>query len=360
MPLTWLMNFRNTEGQAARWIQRLNEYYFDIRHRKGSSHGNADALQEDHAQKIVVISLWSLPAINQVGRTSRLIVLQLSSIGPLWNSLHLRNGVLYRKFESEDGKTFRWQLVLPRSRIPEVLKELHGSPTGGHFGVMKTLHRVRERFFWGKVRADVEQWCKSCDACSARKGPKIRSRGKLHRYNVGAPFERIAFDILGPLPRTVSGNKYLLVVMDYFTKWPEVYPIPDQESPTVAEAVVQHWISRYGVPLQLHSDQGRNFVSAVLKGSVNYSELTKTKTTPLHPQSDGMVERFNRTILNNLSLMVSKNQQDWDQKVPLSASVPQRRSRDYRIFTIPDAFWPRYSSPFVTCCLSPSGYTFIA
>ncbi|GFW66771.1 retrovirus-related Pol polyprotein from transposon 412 [Trichonephila clavipes] len=121
----------------------------------------------------------------------------------LWNSLHLRNGVLYRKFESEDGKTFRWQLVLPRSRIPEFESDSAG----------------------GKVRADVEQWCKSCDACSARKGPKIRSRGKLHRYNVGAPFERIAFDILGPLPRTASGNKYLLVVMDYFTKWPEVYPI---------------------------------------------------------------------------------------------------------------------------------------
>ncbi|GFS55317.1 retrovirus-related Pol polyprotein from transposon 412 [Trichonephila clavipes] len=105
--------------------------------------------------------------------------------------------------------------------------------------------------------------------------------------------------------------------MDYFTKWPEVYPIPDQESPTVAEAVVQHWISRYGVPLQLHSDQGRNFVSAVLKGVCELLGIDKTKTTPLHPQSDGMVERFNRTILNNLSLMVSKNQQDWDQKVPL-------------------------------------------
>ncbi|GFX94391.1 retrovirus-related Pol polyprotein from transposon 412 [Trichonephila clavipes] len=130
----------------------------------------------------------------------------------LWNSLHLRNGVLYRKFESEDGKTFRWQLVLPRSRIPEVLKELHGSPTGGHFGVMKTLHRVRERFCWGKVRADVEQWCKSCDACSARKGPKIRSRGKLH-HNVGAPFERIAFDILGPR----QGLR--LVISTYLLSW---------------------------------------------------------------------------------------------------------------------------------------------
>ncbi|GFW30483.1 retrovirus-related Pol polyprotein from transposon 412 [Trichonephila clavipes] len=336
--LTWLMNFRNTEDQVARWIQRLNEYYFDIRHRKGSSHGNADALSRrpcpencrhcsrvetkyDYAIRQITTSTatppdpWSdekvredqmadpdiKPLIEFMESSSNKPSWQdISAYSPttkqywaLWNSLHLRNGVLYRKFESEDGKTFRWQLVLPRSRIPEVLKELHGSPTGGHFGVMKTLHRVRERFCWGKVRADVEQWCKSCDACSARKGPTIRSRGKLHRYNVGAPFERIAFDILGPLPRTASG------------------------SPTVAEAVVQHWISRYGVPLQLHSDQGRNFVSAVLKGVCELLGIDKTKTTPLHPQSDGMVERFNRTILNNFSLMVSKNQQDWDQKVPL-------------------------------------------
>ncbi|GFX21614.1 hypothetical protein TNCV_1400281 [Trichonephila clavipes] len=336
--LTWLMNFRNTEDQVARWIQRLNEYYFDIRHRKGSSHGNADALSRrpcpencrhcsrvetkyDYAIRQITTSTatppdpWSDEKVREDQMAD-------PDIKPLIefmesSSNKTKNGVLYRKFESEDGKTFRWQLVLPRSRIPEVLKELHGSPTGGHFGVMKTLHRVRQRFCWGKVRADVEQWCKSCDACSARKGPKIRSRGKLHRYNVGAPFERIAFDILGPLPRTASGNKYLLVVMDYFTKWPEVYPIPDQEAPTVAEAVVQHWISRYGVPLQLHSDQGRNFVSAVLKGVCELLGIEKTKTTPLHPQSDGMVERFNRTILNNLSLMVSKNQQDWDQKVPL-------------------------------------------
>ncbi|GFX59294.1 hypothetical protein TNCV_4217101 [Trichonephila clavipes] len=285
--LTWLMNFRNTEGQVARWIQRLNEYYFDIRHRKGSSHGNADALSRrpcpencrhcsrvetkyDYAIRQITTSTatppdpWSDEKVREDQMAD-------PDIKPLIEFMESSSN------KPKDGKTFRWQLVLPRSRIPEVLKELHGSPTGGHFGVMKTLHRVRERFCWGKVRADVEQWCKSCDACSARKGPKIRSRGKLHRYNVGAPFERIAFDILGPLPRTVSGNKYLLVVMDYFTKWPEVYPIPDQEALTVAEAVVQHWISRYGVPLQLHSDQGRNFVSAVLKGSVNYSELTRPR-----------------------------------------------------------------------------------
>ncbi|GFX36699.1 retrovirus-related Pol polyprotein from transposon 17.6 [Trichonephila clavipes] len=121
------------------------------------------------------------------------------------------------------------------------------------------------------------------------------------------------FDFLGPFPRSSDVN--ILVVMDYFTKWPEAYPISDQEASTVAEVLAQHWISRFGVPLQLHSDQGRNFDSAVCKRLCEILAIDKTRTTALHPQSDGMVERFNRTILNSLSLLVSSNQQDWDKKL---------------------------------------------
>ncbi|GFV98111.1 retrovirus-related Pol polyprotein from transposon 412 [Trichonephila clavipes] len=305
--LTWLMNFRNTEGQVARWIQRLNEYYFDIRHRKGSSHGNADALSRrpcpencrhcsrvetkyDYAIRQITTSTatppdpWSdekvredqmadpdiKPLIEFMESSSNKPSWQdISAYSPttkqywaLWNSLHLRDGVLYRKFESEDGKTFRWQLVLPRSRIPEVLKELHGSPTGGHFGVMKTLHRVRERFFWGKVRADVEQWCKSCDACSARKGPKIRSRGKLHRYNVGAPFERIAFDILGPLPRTASGS-------------------PHRSGGCSAALDIEIWGTS-----STSFRSGKKFRLCGIEGVCELLGIDKTKTTPLHPQTN--------------------------------------------------------------------------
>ncbi|GFW61919.1 retrovirus-related Pol polyprotein from transposon 412 [Trichonephila clavipes] len=196
--------------------------------------------------------------------TSPLSILQRSVTG-LFGTLHLRNGVLYRKWESDDGKTFRWQLILPKTRVSTVLKELHGSPTGGHFGVMKTLQKVRERFYWNNVRSDVGKCCRTCDPCAARKGPRKRTRGRLQLYNVGMLFERIAFDILGPLPRSSDDNNNILVVMDYFTKWPEAYPIPDQEASTVAEVLVQQWISRFGVPLQLHSDQGRNFDSAVCK-----------------------------------------------------------------------------------------------
>ncbi|GFW08394.1 retrovirus-related Pol polyprotein from transposon 412 [Trichonephila clavipes] len=172
----------------------------------------------------------------------------------LWDSLHLKNGVLYRKWESDARKAFRWQLILPKARVSTVLKKLHGSPTGGHFGVMKTLQKVRERFYWNNVWSDVEKCCRICDPCAARNSPRKRTRavflkfekhcfrGRLQLYNVGAPFERIAFDILGPLPRSSDGNNNILVVNDYFTKWPEAYPISDQEASTVAEALVLHWI----------------------------------------------------------------------------------------------------------------------
>ncbi|GFS69774.1 hypothetical protein TNCV_3006601 [Trichonephila clavipes] len=179
---------------------------------------------------------------------------------------------------------------------------------------------------WGVVETGIastgttcEVTCKVCrtyDPCVARKDPWKRTRGRLQLYNVGVPFERIAFDILGLLPRSPDGNNHILVGMDYFTKWPEAYPIPEQEASTVAEVLVQHWISRFGVPLQLHSDQGRNFDSAVCKRLCEILAIDKIRTTALYPQSDGMVERFNRTILNSLSLLVSSNQQDWGRKLP--------------------------------------------
>ncbi|GBM51209.1 hypothetical protein AVEN_85928-1 [Araneus ventricosus] len=157
---------------------------------------------------------------------------------PFWDSLHLKHGVLYHKWESEDGSSCRWQLILPKSRIQELLRETHDSASGGHFGVMKTLSKTRELFYWDRLRADVEKWCRECHACGARKGPKTRTKGRLQRYNVGAPSERMALDILGTFSLTKKVNRYVLVLMDYFTKWPEAITNPDQEALTLAEELV--------------------------------------------------------------------------------------------------------------------------
>ncbi|GBM22724.1 hypothetical protein AVEN_143498-1 [Araneus ventricosus] len=90
----------------------------------------------------------------------------------LWDSLHLKDGALYRKWENNDGSSCQWQLILPKSRIQEVLKETHDSTSGEHFGIMKTLRRIRERFYWDRLRTNVEKWCRECHICRARKRPK--------------------------------------------------------------------------------------------------------------------------------------------------------------------------------------------
>ena len=125
--------------------------------------------------------------------------------------------------------------------------------------------------------------------------------------------ERIAVDVMGPLPVTKKGNKYLLVAMDYFTKWPEAYALQDQEAKTVATVLVREFVCRFGTPLELHSDQGRNFESELIKEMCEILGIKKTRTTPCHPQSDGMVERYNRTLATQLSMFVNENHSDWDE-----------------------------------------------
>ena len=139
----------------------------------------------------------------------------------------------------------------------------------------------------------------------------------MRTYNVGAPLERVALDVLGPLPDSDRGNKYILIIGDYFSKWTEAYAIPNQEATTVARVLVEEFVARFGIPRQIHSDQGRNFESKVFQEMCKSLGMDKTRTTPLHPQSDGMVEHFNRTIEEMLSKFVAENQRDWDSHLPI-------------------------------------------
>ena len=234
-----------------------------------------------------------------------------------WERLSLRDGVLYRRWESEARDEVRWQLVIPSSLRKDVLHKLHSKETAGHLGIKKTLGRVTERFFWPGSTKDVKDWCRECDLCASRERPTRQPRAPLRTYNVGSPLERVALDVLGPLPVSDRGNKCILVVGDYFSKWTEAYAIPNQEATTVARVLVEEFVARFGIPRQIHSDQGRNFESKVFQEMCQTLGMDKTRTTPLHPQSDGMIERFNWTIEGMLSKFVVENQRDWDSHLPI-------------------------------------------
>ncbi|CAK1595807.1 unnamed protein product [Parnassius mnemosyne] len=232
-----------------------------------------------------------------------------------WDSLLIQDGVLCRKWENGRGDRCHLQMVVPKAKVPDILQLYHSGCSGGHLGVKRTLLKTRERFYWVHCRDDVEDWCRKCTSCAAVKGPQIRSRGALKLYNVGAPWERIAIDVAGPFPETESGNKYFMVEMDYFTKWPEVFAIPNQEASTVADKLVHEVFCRFGVPLEIHSDQGRNFESQIFQETCRVMGTQKTRTTSYHPQSDGMVERFNQTLERYLAKVVEKRQRDWDRHI---------------------------------------------
>ena len=135
------------------------------------------------------------------------------------------------------------------------------------------------------MRQYVQYWCNKCDICASKKSPYKKPRASMKQYIVGAPWERMAIDILGPLPRSEDGNRYLMVVEDYFTKWTEAIPIPNAEATTIARKFVERII-----------DQGSNFESKVVKEMCHILGIHKTRTTPFRPKSDGMVEKSNSTI----------------------------------------------------------------
>jgi transposase InsO family protein len=151
----------------------------------------------------------------------------------------------------------------------------------------------------------------------ASRGPRMRNLGQMRQYNIGAPFERIAINVAGPFPRSNQGNRYLLIAMDYFTKWPEAYAIPNQEAATVAEALVINFFCRFGVPRELHNDQGRNFESHLMQEVLQCLGVKNTRTTPLHPQSKGMVERYIKTVEEHLRKVVALHQRDCDARLPI-------------------------------------------
>ncbi|XP_014677616.1 PREDICTED: uncharacterized protein K02A2.6-like [Priapulus caudatus] len=250
-------------------------------------------------------------------------VAELSSSSPegkaywaLWDELEVHERVLYLRqaLDCRPSSDVSCMVVPPVMRW-ELFEIMHGGRIGGHFGITKSLARIRQRFTWPGIRQDVLRWVRECDLCSRRK-PGHRRNAPLCQRISTAPWERMAIDFMGPLPETSSGIKYILVACDYFTKWTEAFALPDMTAQTTADCLVSELFLCFGVPRQLHSDQGRNFESGLFTEVCLLLGIEKTRTTPYHSQSDGLVERFNRTLQDMLSKVVNERRDDWDTILP--------------------------------------------
>ncbi len=206
--------------------------------------------------------------------------------------------------------------MVPEELVNEILTLMHHDKTAGHLGTEKLTGKIRARFYWpGRQRA-IKQWCKTCEACAAYKVRGPSSRAPMTGAVTGCPFERITVNLMGPFPTTERGNMYIMVVTDYFSRLAESYAIPNQQAVTVAKKLVEMFMLRLGVPRTIHSDQGKYFESRLFQEMCKLLQMNKTRTTPYNPQSDGLVERMNKTLISMLSVFVEDNQSNWDELLP--------------------------------------------
>ena len=191
----------------------------------------------------------------------------------------------------------------------------HTHLLGAHLGMDKTRDRVLARFYWPGVKRDVERYCQMCPECQ-RVSPRSTVRNPLNPMPIiETPFDRIALDIVGPLPKTSRGHRYILVLVDYATRYPEALPLRAATAKAVAKELVLLF-SRVGIAREVLTDQGSCFMSRVMKELLRLLQVKQLRTSVYHPQTDGLVERFNKTLKQMLKKAMDTDGKNWDQLLP--------------------------------------------
>ncbi|XP_078233523.1 uncharacterized protein LOC144583518 [Pogona vitticeps] len=242
-----------------------------------------------------------------------------------------KKGILYRETlrnTSKGGDGIRSQLVVPEKYRPMILQRGHSDMFAAHLGVNKTQQRITQNFYWPEIGKQIKEFCKQCDVCQRQGNSRDRTKAKLCPLPViDTPFKCIGVDIVGPLPKaTKRGNRFILTIVDHATRYPEAIPLTNIETNTVADALVGY-MSRMGFASEIITDLGASFTAKLMKRLWQICGIKHKETTAYHPESNGLTEKFNGTLMRMIRAYLAENPNNWDQKLQsllfAYQSVPQ-------------------------------------
>jgi cleavage and polyadenylation specificity factor subunit 1 len=314
-PLTYA--FSSTADKSPRQERHLSfisEFSTDIRHVNGVDNVVPDALSRAPVDpdEILVASANSLPVIDFIQ------IAEAQEIDEGIQRMLKHPESLQVEQVQFEGTHLLCDMSLkhPRPLVPLSWREkiFHAVHDLSHPGPKPTIRAISSRFVWKGLKKDVRNWVKSCHACQTS---KIGRHTKAPLSEFDPPDRRfgdIHVDLVGPLP-TSEGKTYLFTIVDRFTRWPEVVPIANAEAITCARALLRSWVSRFGVPSRIVSDQGRQFISHLWRELNQILGVQHNMTTAYHPQANGMVERFHRSLKAALKARLIGSR--WMDELPL-------------------------------------------
>ena len=323
-------------GKVARWMMELQQYEFDLVYRPGARHVNADALSRnphldpdsplipgdpDVCAPIKTTPMPTLPLQYYQTKDPAIsaIISHLSRNRdkPLPKPVPFPSLPIIRHFQNHYGQykilegllSFEKRIVVPGAALPQLLHLYHDMPLSGHMGRSRVEFQLKERYFWPSMTEDIKAYVSSCLDCECRKVEANKKWAPLRpSLPTCFPFQRIAMDIV-TLPPS-RGYTKVLVVVDYFSKWPEAFPIRSNNAQTVAEVLLNEVCCRWGIPSYLHSDLGAEFTSSLLHTQSRILGIKQTHTLAYSPKADGQAERQIRTLSDMLS-KYSRSNRDW-------------------------------------------------
>lgn len=322
-PLMGIFKGNHFHGRLARWSLIVQEYNPDFKYVPGKANRVADCLSR------IVASVTTYPSLDEHDLKRK----QRSD--PLWGKviqflegtvsdltvktpvpvreLYLNNDVLCRDVRLGSPSRRVTQLVIPTSLIPNLLTLMHDTPQAGHPGVDRCYKQTRLRFYWPCMNRDIGKYVNECTVCHQHKGSTQAPLPVLQFPTPTHPWERVSMDLLGPLNLSLNGNKYILVCIDAFTRFCELVPLPNKTAKEVAKAFKERILDRHGSPRVLITDNGTEFNNTLMEQLCSFYHVSKCNILPYHPASNGLSERLNRKVLNNLRVHINYQSDMWDE-----------------------------------------------
>ena len=307
--------------RQTRQLSYIAEFTTDIQHIKGKFNVVADAMSRVNA-----ITNTAVDSLHDASTCAELCSLlgdfeqlakdqqeseEMSSYQASATGLKLENIRFGSTTLLCDVSTGTPRPILPSNWTRPVFDNIHGL---SHAGPRPTQQAISQRFVWHGMKKDVRKWCRECHPCQSSKFHRHTQAPLTERELSKARFSSIHVDIVGPIP-VCQGMSYLFTIIDRFTRWPEVVPLPDIQAATCASALLNAWISRFGVPEEITSDRGAQFTSTLWNECNKLLGIKCHNTTSYHPQANGMVERLHRQL--KASLKARTTSPHWLRDLPL-------------------------------------------